>query len=88
MALDLVAERVGHDLRGYRRGDLLLGGPQDKVLIELCDQVLVQGFLARGRRSSSLMPPHTPWSCLVPSAKARHCRRTGQPAQMAFASVT
>jgi hypothetical protein len=51
-------------------------------------QVLVQVFLVRGRRSSSLVPPHTPWSCLVSSAKARHCRRTGQRAQIAFAWVT
>ena len=50
-------------------------------------QVLVQGFLARGRRSSWLMPPHRPWSCRVSSAKARHCCRTGQPAQIAFACV-
>jgi len=33
------------------------------------------------------MPPHTPWFCLVSSAKARHCRRTVQPAQIAFDCV-
>ena len=51
-------------------------------------QVLVQVFPACGRRSSSLVPPHTPWSCLVSSANARHCRRTMQRAQIAFAWVT
>ncbi len=51
-------------------------------------QVLVHLFPARGRRSSSLMPPHTPYSCLVSSANARHCRRTGQSAQITFACVT
>ena len=51
-------------------------------------QVLVHLFPARGRRSSSLMPPRTPYSCLVSSANARHCRRTAQPAQITFACVT
>ena len=50
-------------------------------------QVLVCAFLGHRRRSCSLVPPHTPWSCLVSSAKARHCRRTGQPAQIALACV-
>jgi hypothetical protein len=36
----------------------------------------------------SVMAPQTPWFCLVSSAKAGYCRRTGQPAQIAFACVT
>jgi len=37
------------------------------------------------RRSSSLVPPQTPWTWRVASAYCRHSRRTGQRAQTAFA---
>src|SRR5216684_3531197 len=37
------------------------------------------------RRSSSLVPPQTPWTWCVASAYCRHSRRTGQRAQTAFA---
>ncbi len=36
-------------------------------------------------RSSSLVPPQTPWTWRVASAYCRHSRRTGQRAQTAFA---
>jgi hypothetical protein len=51
-------------------------------------QVPVHVFLARRRRSCSLLPPHTPCFCLVSSAKPRHCRRTGQPASGAVMYAT
>ena len=50
-------------------------------------QVLADVFVARRRRSCSLMPPHTPWSCLVSSAKAGRWRWTGRPAHIALAWV-
>ena len=40
----------------------------------------------RARRSSSLSPPHTPWSCPASRAHARHCSRTSQRRQTALAS--
>jgi len=48
-------------------------------------QVLVHVLLAHRRRSCSLASPH---AVVLSGAKARRCRRTGQPAQMAFARVT
>ena len=39
-------------------------------------------------RSSSVMPPQIPCACRVRSANVRHWRRTGQRAQIAFASAT
>ena len=38
------------------------------------------------RRSSSLRPPHTPWSCPASSAHARHCSRTSQRRHTCLAS--
>ena len=69
---------------------LEMGGRRQAMRVDVGRgyQVLVHVFPAGRRRSSSLMPPHTPWSCLVSSANARHCCRTGQPAQIAFACVT
>ena len=46
---------------------------------------LVHVLLAHRRRSCSLASPH---AVVLSGAKARRCRRTGQPAQMAFARVT
>ena len=38
------------------------------------------------RRSSSLRPPQTPWSCPASSAHARHCSRTSQRRHTCLAS--
>ena len=57
-----------------------------------CDQTPVRAFVRAlrrlsARRSSSLIPPHTPESCPVFSAQDRHSVVTGQRLQTSFASA-
>jgi hypothetical protein len=83
-----VSDRVAREPTAKLRGSRVASLVAVRSVLKTCSssatpssyQVPVHSFLDRRRPSCSLMPPHTPWFCLVSSAKPRHCRRTGQPA--------